>query len=403
MIMETAHLIARARPRKLSILHNKDVPSGSRCWVEVSRSQIAANYQSARAAAGPGVEAAGVVKADAYGHGMIEVARVLAGEGARWLAVSSVEEGVTLRNAGIDLGVLVMAGVLPSEREAVVVHSLTPAVHSLAELPELDAVATRLGRPLDFHLKIDSGMGRLGTRATAEQIGEAVRGLANARLRGLMTHFASAADFESKQTEAQIAYFNSIAQHLADGGITPSYLHLASTNAIAYPRAGALPLSSQPMVRPGHAIYGYVSPARGKAPVSTLRVKPALSWKTRIIAVKDIPSGVLIGYGGSYRTSQAMRIAILAAGYADGIPHRLSNRGKVIAGGKLTSMLGTVSMDLTTIDVSHAPHLKPGDVVTLLGSEGGVSLDAQQIAKAAGTISYNVLCGISARVKRVYV
>lgn len=369
----------------------------------MSRSQIAANYRSVRAAVGPEVEAAGVVKADAYGHGMIEVARILAAEGARWLAVSSVEEGVTLRRSGIDLGVLVMAGVLPAEREAVVEHGLTPAIHALSELPELDGVAARVGRPLEFHLKIDSGMGRLGTRASAEQIAQAVRGLANARLEGLMTHFASAADFDSPQTDAQIAYFNSIAEHLVAGGITPAYLHLSSTNAIAYPRGSALRGAFRTMVRPGHAIYGYVSPARGKAPASRLRVKPALSWKTRIIAVKDVPENTLIGYGGTYRTTQSTRIAILGAGYADGIPHRLSNRGKVIAAGKLAPMLGTVSMDLTTIDVSHAPHLKPGDVVTLLGTEGNVSLDAQQIAKTAGTISYNVLCGISARVKRVYV
>jgi len=349
------------------------------------------------------VETAGVVKADAYGHGMIEVARVLAGEGARWLAVSSVEEGVTLRRAGINLGVLVMAGVLPAEREAVVEHGLTPAVHSLAELPGLDATAARMGRQLEFHLKIDSGMGRLGTRATAGQIQEAVRGLSHARLEGLMTHFASAADFESKQTEAQISYFNGIAETLAAGGISPSYLHLSSTNAIAYPRGSATRVPSRVMVRPGHAIYGYVSPARGKAPGCMLSVKPALQWKTRIITVKDVPEGTLIGYGGSYRTAQAMRVAILAAGYADGIPHRLSNRGKVIAAGKLTPMLGTVSMDLTTIDVSHAPQLQPGDAVTLLGTEGNVSLDAQQIAKTAGTISYTVLCGISARVKRVYI
>jgi len=375
------------------------VPSGSRCWVEVSRSQIAANYRSVRAAAGPGVETAGVVKADAYGHGMIEVARVIAAEGARWLAVSSVEEGVALRAAGLDLRILVMAGVLPAEREAVVEYGLTPAVHSLGELPELDALSGRMGRPFVFHLKIDSGMGRLGTRATAEEICNAIQGLQNARLEGLMTHFASAADFESQQTEAQIAYFSSLAEHLAARGVTPPYLHLSSTNAIAYPRPGAL----RAMVRPGHAIYGYVSPARGKAPQSTIRVKPALSWKTRIIAVKDVPEGSLIGYGGSHRAAQDMRIAILAAGYADGIPHRLSNRGKVIAGGKLTPMLGTVSMDLTTIDISHARHLQPGDVVTLLGTEGSVSLDAQQIAKTAGTISYNVLCGISARVRRVYV
>ncbi len=345
------------------------------------------------------MEAAGVVKADAYGHGMIEVARILADEGARWLAVSSVEEGIALRKAGIDLSVLVMAGVLPIEREAVVEHGLTPAVHALSELPELDAAAARVGRILPFHLKIDTGMGRLGTRATTQEIGDAVRGLQHARLDGLMTHFASAADFESHQTDAQIACFNAIVEGLSAGGLKPPYQHLSSTNAIAYPRPGAW----RAMVRPGHAIYGYVSPARGKAPASTLQVKPALSWKTRIVAVKDVPEGALIGYGGSYKAAHALRIAILAAGYADGIPHRLSNRGKVIAAGKLTPMLGTVSMDLTTIDVSHAPHLKPGDAVTLLGSEGGVSLDAQQIAKTAGTISYNVLCGISGRVKRVYV
>jgi alanine racemase len=330
---------------------------------------------------------------------MIEVARVLAAEGARWLAVSSVEEGIALRSAGIDLSVLVMAGVLPGEREAVVEHRLTPAIHALSELRELDNAAARVGRTLAFHLKIDSGMGRLGTRATSQEIADAVAGLQHAHLEGLMTHFASAADFDSHQTEAQIAQFDSIVTGLAALGLKPPYLHLSSTNAIAYPRPGGL----RHFVRPGHAIYGYVSPARGKAPAGILKVKPALAWKTRIVAVKDVPGGTLIGYGGSYRAPQALRIAILAAGYADGIPHRLSNRGKVIAAGKLTPMLGTVSMDLTTIDISHAPYLQPGDAVTLLGSENGVSLDAQQIAKTAGTISYNVLCGISGRVKRVYV
>jgi alanine racemase len=132
-------------------------------------------------------------------------------------------------------------------------------------------------------------------------------------------------------------------------------------------------------------------------------VKPALTWKAKILAVKDIPADTLVGYGGTFRASRDMRIAILGAGYADGMFHRLSNRGKVIAAGQLTPILGTVSMDLTTIDVSHAPHLKPGDEVTLLGTEGDASLDAQQLARVAGTISYNILSSISARVRRVYV
>jgi len=157
------------------------------------------------------------------------------------------------------------------------------------------------------------------------------------------------------------------------------------------------------MVRPGHAIYGYVSPARGNAPTRILQVKPALAWRASVLSVKEVPAGALIGYGGMFRAPRPMRIAVLAAGYADGIPHRLSNRGSVIADGKLCPIIGAVSMDLTTVDVSQCPGMKVGDPVTLLGSEGRVSIDAQQIAKLAGTISYSVLCGIHARVKRIYV
>jgi len=158
------------------------------------------------------------------------------------------------------------------------------------------------------------------------------------------------------------------------------------------------------MVRPGHAVYGYVSPvAKGTAPPPLLEVRPALAWKTAVLAVKDLPTGSLVGYGGMYRTAQPTRIAVLAAGYADGIPHRLSNKGRVIANGHLAPIIGAVSMDLTTIDITHCPPLAVGDAVTLLGSEGDVSIDAQQIARVAGTISYSVLCGIHARVKRIYI
>jgi alanine racemase len=156
------------------------------------------------------------------------------------------------------------------------------------------------------------------------------------------------------------------------------------------------------MVRPGHAIYGYVSPARGSAPPKQLVVKPALAWKASVLQVKTVDAGSLIGYGGIYRAASSMRIAILADGYADGIPHRLSNRGRVIVNGKFSPILGAVSMDLTTIDVTHSPEVRVGDAVTLLGSEGEASIDAQEMAKLAGTISYSVLCGIHARVKRLY-
>ncbi|HZT31587.1 MAG TPA: alanine racemase [Bryobacteraceae bacterium] len=370
-----------------------------RSYALISQEQIALNYRSVRAAVGPGVEVLGVVKADAYGHGALEVARVLVAEGARWLAVSSVEEGVNLRTAGINTRILVMAGFLRYEGPAVAEYGLTPAVHSLEDIAAVDELARQSGKPLAYHLKIDSGMGRLGTRAEAAEILAALDRTRHARFEGLMTHFASAADYTSQQTGEQIARFEAIRRELVSAGLRIPYVHMASTNAVGYGRREAW----QNLVRAGHALYGYVSPARGEAPPRILEVRPALTWKAKILAVKDLPEGALVGYGGSFRAPRPMRIAVLGAGYADGVFHRLSNRGKVIAAGKLTSILGTVSMDLTTVDISHTTALGPGNEVTLLGREGEVSLDAQQIAKVAGTISYNILCGISGRVKRVYV
>jgi alanine racemase len=371
-----------------------------RSYVLISREQIARNFRSVRSVVGPQVEVACVVKADAYGHGALEVARVLCGEGARWLAVSSVDEGAQLRAGGIHgARILVMGGFLAYEGDAVVEFDLTPAVHSLAQIRDVDRLAAASGKGIRYHLKIDSGMGRLGTRASAAELLAALAGTPHARMEGLMTHFASAADYISPQTAAQLAYFDEICEKLHAAGIRVPHLHTSSTNAIGYGRTEGW----HTLVRAGHALYGYVSPARGDAPPRLLDVKPALTWKAKLLAVKELPEGALVGYGGSFRTPRAMRIGILGAGYADGIFHRLSNRGKVIADGKLTPILGTVSMDLTTIDLSHTTALAAGDEVTLLGTEGECTLDAQQLAKVAGTISYNILSSISARVRRVYV
>lgn len=366
-----------------------------RSYVAISRSRIAANYDQVREAVGPEIEVSGVVKADAYGHGACEISRILEERGARWLAVSSVEEGVALRRAGRAARILVMAGFLPYEREALLEFNLTPAVHSLEDIAMLD----ELRRPIGYHLKIDSGMGRLGTRACPDSVARAIRAAVHARCEGLMTHFASAADYGSLQTDHQEAAFLEMRDRLRQAGIAPAYLHTSSTNAIAYGRRGAW----HNMVRAGHAIYGYLSPARGEAPARILHVKPALEWKAKILVVKEVPEGALIGYGGSFRAPRPMRIGVLAVGYADGLPHRLSNKGRILAGGKPAAILGTVSMDLTTVDLTLAPALGPGDEVTILGHEGECRQDAQQIARIAGTISYNILCSISARVKRVYV
>jgi alanine racemase len=370
-----------------------------RSYVLVSRDQIARNYRNVRSVVGPAVEVAGVVKADAYGHGAIEVAKVLVAEGARWLAVSSVDEGANLRCGGIhQTRILVMGGFLPYEGEALVEYDLTPAVHSIEQMRQVDRLARSAGKPIRYHLKVDSGMGRLGTRAAAQEILAAIDDARHASIEGLMTHFASSADYTTEQTTAQLVYFQAMADALGAAGVRPPYLHTSSTNAIGFGRRDGW----HNMVRAGHALYGYVSPPRGVAPPQLLEVRPALTWKAKLLAVKDIPEGALVGYGGSFRAPRPMRIGILGAGYADGMFHRLSNRGQVIAAGKLTPILGTISMDLTTIDLSHTT-LGPGDEVTLLGQEGEARLDAHQIARVAGTISYNILCSISARVRRVYV
>ncbi|HEY7209182.1 MAG TPA: alanine racemase [Bryobacteraceae bacterium] len=369
-----------------------------RSWVEVSRAQIAANFEAIRRAVGSDVEVMPVVKADAYRHGAVEVSRVLEENGARWLAVSNSEEGIALRDAGIRARILVMADFLPFTREAMLAYDLTPVIHSLADLTELNRLAAARSARYRCHLKVDTGMGRLGIRGQAAEIVAAIREAVQVEVEGLMTHFASSANYLSHQTEEQLEEFEKLAETLRQAGVCPRLLHMSSSIPVAYGRTAAW----QRMVRPGHAIYGYISPARGHAPPKILQVKPALTWRATILSVKEVPAGTLVGYGGMFRTERPARLAVLAAGYADGIPHRLGNRGSVIVRGKLAPIVGAVSMDLTTVDVSEI-DVTVGEAVTLLGSEGAVSIDAQQIARWAGTISYSVLCGIHARVKRIYV
>lgn len=367
----------------------------ARTWVEISRTRLAQNFRNIREAVGQSVTLAPVVKADAYGHGAVEVSRVLVAEGARWLSVSNVEEGVALREAGLECRILVMGGVLPFERAAAFEHGLTPVVHSFGELRALDEAG--IAGPV--HFKVDTGMTRLGARAEPEEVVEALRSLRTLRVEGLMSHFASAEHFPSDQTASQIAKFGAVCDALRTAGIEPDLLHVSSTNGVSFGHCDAW----HSLVRPGLALYGYLSPSSGGAPPPMFSVTPVLSWLARLVAVKDIPEGTLVGYGGRFRADRAMRIGVITAGYADGVPHRLSNRGHVVAAGRLAPILGAVSMDLTTIDVSESPQLCVGDAVTLIGREGEVSMDAARIADVAGEISYSVLCGIGNRVKRLYV
>jgi alanine racemase len=370
-----------------------------RSYAVISRERIVANYREVRRVVGPDVQVLAVVKADAYGHGAVEVSRVLAADGAKWFAVATVEEGVQLRRAGINQRILVMGGCLPFEHDALVEHDLTPALHSIPDIIRIEELARASGRSVRFHVKVDSGMGRLGSRSGAKEVLAAVSAVSHARFEGLMTHFASADDFTTDQTEQQAAYFREFRAALASAGVNPEVVHASSSNAVGYGRGEEW----HNLVRAGLSLYGYVPAASGQAPPQRLRVTPALEWKARLITIKDLPEGAPIGYGATYTTPRPMRIGVAAAGYADGVFRHLSNRGKVIAGGQLASIVGVVSMDVITIDLSHTDGLKPGDPVTLLGAEAGVTIDAQQIAADADTISYSVLCNISSRVRRVYV
>jgi alanine racemase len=367
-----------------------------RSWVEISKRRLAENFAAVRRVVGPEVELAPVVKADAYHHGAVEVSRLLAGEGARWLAVSNVEEGVELREAGLDARILVMAGLLGQEWAEAVARNLTPVVHSLADLQILEQLARAAGRRIPYHLKIDTGLGRMGTLAPPAGILAAVAAAPHTELEGLMTHFSSAADFyNNDRTAEQLRAFDSVLAALG----RPRYLHAASSSAIAYGRRD----SWKTMARPGLSLYGYLSPAEGDPPERLLSVEPALAWRAAVLQVKDVPAGAAIGYGALYRAPRPMRIAVLAAGYADGYPHQLSNRGRVILQGRHAALLGAVSMDLLTVDATACPDLAPGDAATLIGREGGAQVDATELARGAGTIAYTILCAIASRVKRIYV
>ncbi len=365
-----------------------------RCWVEVSLARIAANYREIQAVVGPQTELACVVKSEAYGHGMEPVASRLVKEGARWLAVSSTDEGVKLRRAGIEIPILVMADTLPANFARMLDHRLTPSVHDYESLLAFNQLAIARGARAGVHLKVDSGMGRLGLEAEGRAIVQAVSACPQVEILGLMSHLASAADFEGTQTEQQELAFSRLAAELAAAGIRPRWRHISASGAVAYGRRSAW----LDMVRVGLSLYGYVPQASGPARQNLLKVKPALRWKARVLCVKQLPEGAPVGYGACHVTTRPTRIAVVSAGYADGLLRQLSGHGWVRVGGGWRPMLGAISMDLCTIDASDAPGLAPGSEVELLG-EG---FDAAAMAGLAGTIPYDVLCKIHPRATRVY-
>jgi len=360
-----------------------------RCWTEISLGSIAYNYLRLREAAA-GAEVVCVVKADAYRHGANEVAARLEAEGARWFAVANTAEGVALRQAGVLGEILVLGGILDFEFAPLFTHRLTPVVHDPLSLLDLDRQASARGSVWPFHLKIDTGMGRMGSQASAAVLAEAVRAASHLRLDGIMSHLATTGEQVTLQTRGQLDVFERITAELAALGIAPSLRHAAATLPLVHHDSHSAAFKN--MVRPGLGLYGY--------PASHL--KPALSWKSRVVLVKQIPAGEPVGYGARWRADRPSRLAVVACGYADGVPHRLRNDAYVLLSGGPAPIRGAVSMDLLTVDATDAPRVEPGDVATLIGSDGGMSITAEHWSEWSATIPYVILCGIGQRVGRVY-
>lgn len=366
---------------------------------EISRSAMRHNLGAIRALVGPGVDVMAIVKADAYGHGLVEAARVFSSAGAVWLGVALPEEGVVLREAGIKLPILCLGGFWDAQEGIVVEHRLTPAVSRLDQLERLETEARRRGITATAHIKIDTGMGRLGLAAAdVGRVLEALGRCSNVHCDGLMTHLASSDTPALEEfTNGQIDMFESTAERFDRAGVSLRWRHLAPSAGLhAHPRARGN------LVRPGALLYGLkgdiLSPARDGLP--DIDVRPAMRFVSRIEHLKTVPEGTPLGYGCTFRTSRESRIATIPAGYADGVRRVLSNRGEVGVRGVRAPMVGRVSMDLTIVDVTEVDDASLGDEVVIVGP-GGPS--AEEFAAVAGSISYEVTCGVSARVPRVFV
>jgi alanine racemase len=359
-------------------------------WAEIDLDALAANYRAVRGRVGRGVGVMGVVKADAYGHGAVECARRLAAEGAEWFGVASPEEGVGLRRAGLAQNVLCFGGFWEGQAELCLGERLTPVVYRLDMAAALDAAARAAGVTADVHVKIDTGMRRLGVRhEDAAEFASRMEGFEGLRVDGLMTHFASA-DEPGRDcfTSEQLSRFRGAVEVFRARGHRPTYVHMANSAAtFAHKETWGN------MVRPGGVLYGLwrdVLPPGVESP----GLRPVMSIKTRVTLLKRIGPGETLGYGCTFEARRETLVATLPVGYHDGYTRALSNRGRVIVRGQLVPVVGRVSMDLTLLDVTDVEGVSLGDRVTLLGSDGPHSLTAEDLAETAGTISYEITCGV---------
>jgi alanine racemase len=366
-------------------------------WAEISLAALTHNYRTLKQQLTEETQLMAVVKAGAYGHGAIACARALEDIGADWFGVALVEEGIELRQAGITRPICCLGGFWQGQADEVIAHELTPAIFSLDAAEELEARAKACGRTINIHLKVDTGMGRLGVPAA--EVGEfalALQRCAHLRLDGVLTHFAEADSLDHSFTTLQTVRYDEVLRVLQALGYAPVWRHLAASAGLH-----AHPQTHGTLVRAGATLYGLTRDVLAPQP-EPFAVQPVLSLHSRIELLKTAPVNTPLGYGRTFVTARASRIATIPIGYADGLRRAHSNKGRVLVRGQLAPIVGRVSMDLTIIDVTDVAAAQLGDVVILIGEQGDQRLTAEDLAAQIGTISYEIVTGISARVPRVY-
>jgi alanine racemase len=390
---------------------------GRPVWAEVSASALTYNLRAIRDFVNPPDEkrkstrkVLAIVKGNGYGHGGPQVAKILEKAGSDWFGVTCTNEGIDVRKAGVRKPILVLTSFWPGEERNLLKHDLTPVVHRCEQLETLDRAAAKRAprKPLSFHLKIDTGMNRIGIATSdVECFARQLAKCKHLRLGGVMTHFASSEAFgaspQGQQTLQQENNFYGALDHLRRLGVDTGIVHMANSAAIA-----ARPESWGDMVRPGVILYGYhpgYDPPEQRAEAERrLPLKPVMSLRTRIISLRRVPAGSGVGYGAKFMAQRPSVIAVLAAGYGDGIHRSLSNgRGCVLVRGEIVPIIGIVSMDVTMIDVTDVAGSEIGDVVTIYGTDGEHVHPANAVARGIGTVTSDLLCAVTARVPRVYV
>jgi len=372
--------------------------TGRPTWAEIDLDALAENFRVVRRHVGADVKVMAAVKADAYGHGSVECARRLQQEGVDWFGIALPEEGIDLRKAGIDKPILCLGGFWEGQQNVCLQQNLTPVAYRLDLIDSLNRAAGDAGVVAPIHVKIDTGMGRLGVPAKdVAEFCQALKSFQNVRVDGLMTHLAAADEHDREVfTKDQLEKFQESVAVFRERGFHPSLVHAANSAATF-----AFPESWGNLVRPGGALYGFI---RDVVPsdIAPPPLRPVMSLHSRIMLLKKVGKGEKLGYGCAFETSRDSLIATIPIGYDDGYRRALSNRGRVIVRGHFAPVVGRVSMDLTLIDVTDVPGVSVDDRITLLGRDHDKSITAEDLGELAGTISYEITCCISARVPRKY-